>query len=60
MINNPDNFPIDALPPQIYEAVIEAHEVTNAPIPLIVNSALAAMSFAVQHKTFVLRLKDLR
>ena len=60
MINNPDNFPIDALPPQVDEVVIEVHEVTKAPIPMIANSALAAMSFAVQHKTFVLRLKDLR
>lgn len=58
-INNPDNFPIHALPPLVYEAVIEAHEVTKAPIPLIVNTALAAMSFSVQHNTCMTRLKGL-
>jgi len=33
MIKNPINFPIHALPPQVYEAVIEAHELTKAPPP---------------------------
>ena len=58
-IYNPDNFPIDAFPPQVYEPVIEAHEVTKAPIPLIVNAVLAAMSFAVQHNARLTRLNGL-
>lgn len=45
---NFDNFPIDALPPILRNAVIEAHYLTQAPIPLIVCSALGASSLAFQ------------
>lgn len=55
MLNNVDQFPIHVLPRQVYEAVIEAHELTKAPLPLIASSAISAMSFAAQHKACVVR-----
>ena len=43
-----DNFPIDALPPILRNAVLDAHYLTLAPVPLIVSSALGASSVAFQ------------
>ena len=57
MFNNPDNFPLN-LPPDIFEVVCEAHELTRAPIPMIVSSVLTAMAFAVQAKGNVVRFND--
>lgn len=46
-IYNPDNFPIDALPPLLRDAVLDLHAITKAPIPIAVASVLAALSLAV-------------
>lgn len=42
-------FPVQALPDILQEAVWDIHAKTQAPIPLIVSSALGAMSLASQH-----------
>ena len=52
-------FPLWALPPTIRAAVQESIDVTQAPIPLVASSALAAASLAVQAKYDVQRLSGL-
>lgn len=54
-IYNPDNFPIDALPPLLRDAVLDLHAVTKAPIPIAVASVLAALSLAVSGRYRVKR-----
>lgn len=58
MLQNPDQSPLHALPPMVFEALCEAHELTRAPIPMIFSSALTAMAFAVQAKGNVIRFND--
>ncbi|MFP2431148.1 YfjI family protein [Enterobacter ludwigii] len=41
-------FPLSAIPPFLREAVKDVHKLTQAPIPLIVSSAISAMSLACQ------------
>lgn len=53
------DFPVWALPPLIRGAVEEAIAVTQAPNALIVSSALAAASLAVQTKFDVRRYNGL-
>jgi putative DNA primase/helicase len=43
-----ESYPLDALPDTILAAVKEVHDFTKAPIPLIVSSALGALSLSVQ------------
>lgn len=50
-----DNFPIDALPPILRNAAMDAHQQTLAPIPLIVSSVLGASSLAFQESFDVQR-----
>lgn len=44
----PEPFPIDALPPIYRNAVDEVRDYVQAPIPMIISSALGAASIAVQ------------
>lgn len=46
-VYNSDNFPIDALPPLLRDAVLDLHAVIKAPIPIAVASVLAALSLVV-------------
>jgi hypothetical protein len=55
MNRTPRKFPIEALPPKIRAAVEAAKALTQAPEALIVSSALAAVSLAVQAKYDVRR-----
>ncbi|WP_131795489.1 DUF3987 domain-containing protein [Fluoribacter gormanii] len=41
-------YPLDALPDSIREAVEEVQRFTKAPLPLVISSALAALSLAAQ------------
>ncbi len=43
-----ESYPLDALPDTMLAAVKEVHNFTKAPIPLIVSSALGALSLSVQ------------
>lgn len=45
---NIDRFPLNDLPPALHASIVEAHAMTQAPIPLIVSSALGALSLAQQ------------
>lgn len=44
----PEPYPLDALPPIILAAVTEVADFVKAPIPMVVSSALAALSLASQ------------
>lgn len=46
---NPNNFPVESLPPLIKNAVLEMQDNTKFPLPLIVSSALGAISLACQN-----------
>ncbi|WP_404356958.1 YfjI family protein [Methylotuvimicrobium sp. KM1] len=50
---NPNNFPVQSLPPLIKNVVLEADTNTGFPIPLIVNSSLAALSASCQNQVDV-------
>jgi hypothetical protein len=52
-------FPLDYLPDIVWEAIKEAEELTQAPVPLIACSALAAMSASAQHLVSVRRNEHL-
>lgn len=45
---NLDAFPLDDLPPALHASIAEVHARTQAPIPMIVASALGALSLAQQ------------
>lgn len=45
---DPEPYPLDALPNTIRNAIEEVQAFTKAPIPLVVSSALAAMSLSIQ------------
>ena len=49
----PQPFPIDALPPELYELAMELHWKTKAPIELIVASILGAISVTCQNSVDV-------
>lgn len=53
------DYPLDALPDVVRCAVQEVAEFVKAPIPLIVTSALSAMSLAIQAHTDVQRAEKL-
>lgn len=55
----PQSYPLDALPPTLRAAVEEVQRFTQAPIPLVVSSALAALSLAVQAHVDVKRAEGL-
>ncbi|EPS4504568.1 YfjI family protein, partial [Escherichia coli] len=44
-----DEFPLSALPPLIRDAVIEAQQITQAPLGLVAASALGAVSLVCQN-----------
>lgn len=52
---DPQEYPLDALPDSVRLAVLEVAGFVKAPIPLIVTSALAALSLAIQAHTDVER-----
>ncbi len=56
----PEPYPLDAMPETIRNAVEEVHAFTQAPIPLVASSALAAVSLAVQAHTDVKRAEKLQ
>lgn len=56
---DPEPYPIDALPSAVRCAVQEVAGFVKAPIPLIANSALAALSLAIQGHTDVQRADKL-
>lgn len=55
-----DEFPLSALPPLIRDAVIEAQQITQAPLGLVAASALGAVSLVCQNLIDVCRLNTLR
>ncbi|HEH1591972.1 TPA: DUF3987 domain-containing protein, partial [Escherichia coli] len=56
-----DEFPLSSLPPLIRDAVIEAQQITQAPLGLVAASALGAVSLVCQNLIDVCRLnKELR
>lgn len=59
MIYNPDNYPVDALPPIIRDAVLEASDIVKSPFGLLANSALGAISQACQASVRVKRFNGL-
>lgn len=52
---DPEEYPLDALPPLIRSAVIEVCGFVKAPVALVAISALAALSVAIQAHTDVQR-----
>ncbi|HFD2754898.1 DUF3987 domain-containing protein, partial [Escherichia coli] len=44
-----DEFPLSSLPPLIRDAVIEAQQITQAPLGLVAASALGAVSLVCQN-----------
>ncbi|MCU7873577.1 MAG: DUF3987 domain-containing protein [Candidatus Thiodiazotropha sp. (ex Lucinoma borealis)] len=56
---DPEPYPLDALPETLRAAVEEVRAFTKAPIPLVVSSALAALSLAVQAHADVKRAEKL-
>lgn len=57
---DPLPFPVDSLPEVIQAAVRDVEAATQAPVALVVNSALAALSLAGQHVADVERDAGLR
>jgi putative DNA primase/helicase len=55
----PEPYPINSLPPTIREAVIEVQSFVKAPFPLVANSALGALSLAIQPHADVRRAETL-
>lgn len=55
----PEPYPLDVLPEMIRAAVEEVHGFTKAPIPLVVSSALAALSLAAQTQADAKRAEKL-
>ena len=56
---DPAPYPLDALPDSVRQAIEEVQGFTQAPIPLVTSSALAAMSLAVQAHADVKRADKL-
>ena len=55
----PEEYPLDALPPMVRMAVLEVAGFVKAPVPLIATSALAALSLAIQAHVDVERAEKL-
>lgn len=55
----PEEYPLDALPPMVRLAVLEVADFVKAPVPLIAASALAALSLAIQAHVDVERAEKL-
>lgn len=55
----PEPYPLDALPDTARAAVEEVQGFTKAPVPLVVSSALAALSLAIQPHVDVKRAEKL-
>lgn len=53
-----DEFPLSSLPPLIRDAVIEAQQITQAPLGLVAASALGAVSLVCQNLIDVCRLTE--
>ncbi|MDT5413766.1 hypothetical protein KIJEJMLE_000397 [Escherichia coli] len=47
-----DEFPLSSLPPLIRDAVIEAQQITQAPLGLVAASALGAVSLVCPGRCF--------
>lgn len=47
-LEQPTEFPLDALPPILKETVLAINDIVQAPIPLCVQSVLSAVNLAVQ------------
>lgn len=52
-------FPLDAIPQVLRDAVVEVRDFVQAPLPLVVNSALAALAIAAQGQVDVVRAEGL-
>lgn len=57
--NDADQFPIGALPEKLRNAILEVWTQVQAPLPMVVSSALSAMSMACQHLVDVQRTPNL-
>ncbi len=55
-----DEFPLSSLPPLIRDAVIEAQQITQAPLGLVAASALALFHLSANILIDVCRLNTLR
>lgn len=55
----PASYPLDALPGTVRAAVEEVQRFTQAPVPLVASSALAALSLAIQSHVDVQRAAKL-
>lgn len=58
--NDRNNFPINALPDALRNAILEFWMQVQAPLPMVVSSALSAMSMACQHLVDVQRTPRLK
>jgi putative DNA primase/helicase len=56
---DPEDYPLDALPAIVQQAVMEVSGFVKAPVPLISTSALAALSLAIQAYVDVERAEKL-
>ncbi|WP_166804971.1 DUF3987 domain-containing protein [Nitrosococcus wardiae] len=52
-------YPIDALPARVKEAVIEVQQFVKAPVPMVASSAISALSLAAQAHVDVRRASKL-
>ena len=55
----PEPYPIDSLPATIRDAVLEVQSFVKAPFPLVANSALGALSLAIQPHANIRRAETL-
>ena len=53
------DFPVEALPPRVQAAVTEVQQYVKAPLPMVVSSALSAISVSSQAAVNVRRDKEL-
>lgn len=56
---SPEPYPLDALPSAVRKAVEEVQGFTQAPVPIVASSALAALSIAIQSGADVRRADKL-
>ena len=56
----PEDYPLDALPNAMQDAVKEVHSFVKAPLPMVASSALAALSLAAQAYVDVKRAEKLQ
>ena len=53
LYNNYDNYPVEAFPEKIKNAIYEIHKNTGFPLPLIASSALSSISLTCQNSVDV-------